>query len=154
VEAEVEAIPPVTLAVDLAEVALDTKLTLFVELLEMYLQYHLLKVCLVEMDQAEQELIILVQEAVELSMLVEMVLLLLLLVIQETVETEHQMILQVQPLIMLVAAEEHLWGPLPTLMVDKVVVEYLHLLVAQNVAQQILVAEVLVCTLLEQVVQE
>ncbi len=65
VEAEVEAIPPVTLAVDLAEVALDTKLTLFVELLEMYLQYHLLKVCLVEMDQAEQELIILVQEAVE-----------------------------------------------------------------------------------------
>tara|TARA_R100001594_G_C3967662_1_gene247026 strand:- start:53 stop:328 length:276 start_codon:yes stop_codon:yes gene_type:complete len=91
---------------------------------------------------------------VELSMLDQMVLLLLLLVIQETVETEHQMILQVQPLIMLVAAEEHLWGPLPALMVDKVVVEYLHLLVAQNVAQQILVAEVLVCTLLEQVVQE
>jgi hypothetical protein len=122
-----------------AEVGQDTKLNLFVELLEIHLQYHLLKVCLVEMDQAEQELIILAEAAVELSILDAMALILLHLVIQEKVEMEHQMILQVQLLIMLVAVEVLLQAQARILMEDKVA-EAVHL-EAQNVEQLILVVE-------------
>ena len=44
-----------------AEVALDTKFNLFVELLEIHLQYHHHKEILAEMEQEEQELLILAE---------------------------------------------------------------------------------------------
>jgi hypothetical protein len=48
--AEIVALFNQIILVDLAEVGQDTKFILFVELLEIHLQYHPLKVCLVEMD--------------------------------------------------------------------------------------------------------
>jgi hypothetical protein len=76
---------------------------------------------------------------VELSTLDKMLILLQHLALREKVEMEHQMILQVQLLIMLVAVEVLLQAQARILMEDKVA-EAVHL-EAQNVEQLILVVE-------------